>query len=61
MQSTFFRLARLLGFHLVSETFLQRRAEAVGVTEEGGPAAAAAHTGLPEQQHLPGSLDLRED
>lgn len=59
-QSTFFRLARLLGLHLVRETFPQRSAEAVSVTEEGG-AAAAAHTGLPEQQDLPGSLDLRQD
>lgn len=59
VQSTFFRLARLLGLHLVRETFPQRCAEAVSLTEEGG--AAAAHTGLPEQQDLPGSLDLRED
>lgn len=58
-QSTFFRLARLLGLHLVRETFPQRREEAAGVTEERR--AAAGHAGLPEQQQLPASLHLWKD
>lgn len=56
---TFFRLAWLLGLHPVCETPPQHCGEVASIAEERR--AAAAHAGLPGQQHLPGSLDLWED